>query len=48
MKKIYLTPATSAQFIQHLGVLMTSGGDRATSNVGVFGGDNSGDVNAAF
>ncbi|MBR0196201.1 MAG: hypothetical protein IJQ32_08190 [Paludibacteraceae bacterium] len=47
MKRIYLTPASSAQHIQYNGVLMASG-DRVSGNIDIHGGDNSGDVQTAF
>ena len=50
MKKNYLTPVTTAQIIQYAHFLCASGGGgrSISSNVGLSGGDNSGDVAAAF
>lgn len=46
MKNIYQTPCTSVQPIYHSSVLC--GSDRVSSDIGLHGGDESGDQAAAF
>ena len=47
MKRIYLTPASSAQHIQYNGVLMASG-DRVSGNIDIHGEDRPGNAADAF
>lgn len=47
-KQIYSSPATVAYSVRFTSTLCGSNGDRITSNIGIKGGDNSGDVNNAF
>ena len=46
MKTIYKTPSTSVQPIYHSSVLC--GSDRVSSNVGLTGGDKSGNATDAY
>ena len=50
MKKNYISPVITEQNIQQTSVLCSSGakGDRVSSNIGIGGGDNSGNVADAF
>jgi hypothetical protein len=50
MKKNYISPVLTEQNIQQTSVLCSSGakGDRVSSNIGIGGGDNSGNVADAF
>jgi len=51
MKRIYIQPVITEQNIQHSHVLCASGGGGGrtiNSNVNLHGGNNSGDVAAAF
>lgn len=45
--KTYITPSTAIQQFQYSSVLCASN-SRLSSNVGLTGGDNSGDVTQAF
>ncbi|MBQ7698681.1 MAG: hypothetical protein IJT35_08915 [Paludibacteraceae bacterium] len=45
--KTYITPSIAIQTLRHSSVLCASG-SRMSSNVGLTGGDNSGDVTTAF
>ena len=48
-KKQYISPFTGEQTIQYNTVLCASGAsDRISSNVGIHGGNNSGDISDAF
>lgn len=46
MKNHYISPSIKEQFIQNLTILC--GSDRVSSDIGLHGGDNSGDVAGAF
>lgn len=46
MKRAYIQPSTTEQYIQHLTILC--GSDRIGSNNGIHGGDEGGDPNDAF
>ena len=49
MKKNYITPVITEQIIEQQQVLCASGGGRTiNSNTGIHGGNDSGDVAAAF
>lgn len=51
MKRNYISPVTTAQIIQNTHFLCSSGsggGRSINSNVGLTGGNNSGDVTTAF
>ena len=48
MKTIYKTPCTSVQPLYHSSVLCSSGAEPVNTNIGIKGGDQSGDVTTAF
>ena len=45
--KHYISPSVTEQFIQNLGILCGSG-DTVSSNIGIGGGEQSGDVTQAY
>ena len=46
--KHYISPSVTEQFIQNLGILCGSGGDRVKSDLGLHGGDKGGDATQAY